>query len=196
LVDKTFQDQLGRNMETYVDDLVIKSNSKEDLLKDVKETFRNLRKINMKLNPTKWLFGVEEGKFLGHLITKQMIKANLDKVEVVKKMTSPKTKKDVQRLNGRLGALHKFMSKLAEKSLTFFKTLKGFITKADFKWSTEAEEAFEKIKEYMVGLPDLTSPSVGERLFLYLSVGKEAMSAILIADRTGKETPVYFSVEH
>jgi hypothetical protein len=117
-------------MEAYVDDLVIKSNSEEDLLKDVEETFKNLRRINMKLNPTKCLFGVEEGISLGHLITKQMIKANPDKVEAVKKMTSPKTKKEVQRLNGRLGALHRFMSKLAVKSLPFFKTLKGCITKA------------------------------------------------------------------
>jgi hypothetical protein len=85
-----------------------------------------------------------------------------------------------------------FMSKLAEKPLPFFKTPKGCITKSDSKWSPETEEASEKIKEYTVSLPSLTAPSTGERLFLYLSVGKEAIGVVLIADRAGKEMMVYF----
>ncbi|GKE87394.1 reverse transcriptase domain-containing protein [Tanacetum coccineum] len=73
LVDKVFNDQIGRNLEAYVDDMVIKSSSKEDMLTDIKETFQRFRSINMKLNPKKCSFGVEEGPFLGHLITKQGI---------------------------------------------------------------------------------------------------------------------------
>ncbi|GKA15198.1 DNA-directed DNA polymerase [Tanacetum coccineum] len=63
-VDKVFSDQIRRNLEAYVDDMVIKSISEEDMLQDIQETF-------MKLNPKKCSFGVEEGLFLGHLITKQ-----------------------------------------------------------------------------------------------------------------------------
>ena len=76
LVDKAFNKQIGRNLEAYVNDMVIKSRIEEDLLSDIQETFDQLRAINMKLNPKKCSFGVEEGQFLGHLITKQGIKAN------------------------------------------------------------------------------------------------------------------------
>ncbi|GJS59125.1 hypothetical protein Tco_0653909 [Tanacetum coccineum] len=71
LVDKVFNEQIGRNLEAYVDDMVIKSTSEEDMLTDIKETFQRFRSINMKLK--KCSFGVKEGPFLGHLITKQGI---------------------------------------------------------------------------------------------------------------------------
>ncbi|GJT81491.1 reverse transcriptase domain-containing protein [Tanacetum coccineum] len=70
LVDKVFHDQIGRNLEAYVDNMVIKSTSEEEMLADIKETFEKFRSINMKLNPKKCSFGVEEGPFLGCLITK------------------------------------------------------------------------------------------------------------------------------
>ncbi|GJW76133.1 reverse transcriptase domain-containing protein [Tanacetum coccineum] len=76
LIDGVFNNQISRNLEVYVDDMVIKSDSKEDMLVDIQETFDKLRAINMKLNPRKCSFGIVEGPFLGHFITKQGIKAN------------------------------------------------------------------------------------------------------------------------
>ncbi|GJR02795.1 reverse transcriptase domain-containing protein [Tanacetum coccineum] len=73
LVDTAFQSQIGRNLEVYVNDMVIKSNDEKMLLADVAETFDNLRRINMKLNPKKCSFGVEEGKFLGYMVTSKGI---------------------------------------------------------------------------------------------------------------------------
>ncbi|GKF56287.1 reverse transcriptase domain-containing protein, partial [Tanacetum coccineum] len=78
LVDSTFQSQIGRNLEAYVDDMVIKSKDEKDLLEDIAETFENLKAINMKLNPKKCSFGVEEGKFLGYMVTSEGIRANPD----------------------------------------------------------------------------------------------------------------------
>ncbi|GJU91105.1 reverse transcriptase domain-containing protein [Tanacetum coccineum] len=80
LVDKVFNDQFGRNLEAYVDDIVIKRISKEDILADIKETFQRFRSINMKLKPKKYSFGLKEGPVLGHFITKQGIRANPSKV--------------------------------------------------------------------------------------------------------------------
>nr|GEV76224.1 reverse transcriptase domain-containing protein [Tanacetum cinerariifolium] len=73
LVDKVFHDQIGRNLEEYVYDMVIKSTSEEEMLADIKETFEKFRSINMKFNPRKCSFSVEEGPFLGTLITKKEI---------------------------------------------------------------------------------------------------------------------------
>ncbi|GKA15945.1 reverse transcriptase domain-containing protein [Tanacetum coccineum] len=73
LVDSTFQSQIGRNLEAYVDDMVIKSKEETSLLADIAETFEGLKTINMKLNPKKCSFGVEEGKFLGYMVTSEGI---------------------------------------------------------------------------------------------------------------------------
>nr|GEX71376.1 reverse transcriptase domain-containing protein [Tanacetum cinerariifolium] len=65
LVDKAFHKQIGRNLEVYVDDLVIKSRTEDEIIRDIEETFKTLREINMKLNPKKCTLRVEEGMFLG-----------------------------------------------------------------------------------------------------------------------------------
>ncbi|GKF45231.1 reverse transcriptase domain-containing protein, partial [Tanacetum coccineum] len=74
LVDNTFEGQVGRKLEVYVDDLVIKSHFEDELVRDIVETFKALRKINMKLNPKKCTFGATEGMFLGYLIEPDGIK--------------------------------------------------------------------------------------------------------------------------
>ncbi|GKC72183.1 reverse transcriptase domain-containing protein [Tanacetum coccineum] len=130
LVDKAFDRQIGRNLEIYVDDLVIKSHTETELLRDIEETFRTLRKINMKLNPKKCTFGATEGMFLGYMISPEGIKPCPDKTEAVLQLPSPRTIKEVQSLNGKLASLNRFLSKSAEKSLPLFKTLKKCIKKA------------------------------------------------------------------
>ncbi|GJU77619.1 reverse transcriptase domain-containing protein [Tanacetum coccineum] len=125
LVDKVFSHQIGRNLEAYMDDMVIKSTSEKEMLKDIQETFERFQSINMKLNPKKCSFGVKEGPFLGHLITKQGIKANPSKVKVVTNLDQPRTLKDIQSLNRKLAVLSRFLSKGAERSMAFFKVLKG-----------------------------------------------------------------------
>ncbi|GJR77810.1 reverse transcriptase domain-containing protein [Tanacetum coccineum] len=85
LVDKAFEKQIGRNFEVYVDDMVIKNHTEQEILRDVEETFQNLRKINMKLNPNKCTFGAEAGMFLGHII-KKGIKSCLEKEEAAIKL--------------------------------------------------------------------------------------------------------------
>ncbi|GKD97811.1 reverse transcriptase domain-containing protein, partial [Tanacetum coccineum] len=74
LVDKEFHKQIGRNLEVYVDDLVIKSRTEDEIIRDIEETFKTLREINMKLNPKKCTFGVEEGMFLGYKVNTKGIK--------------------------------------------------------------------------------------------------------------------------
>ncbi|GJU63738.1 reverse transcriptase domain-containing protein [Tanacetum coccineum] len=79
----------------YVDDLVIKSYTEVEMLRDIEETFRTLRKINMKLNPKKCTFGAVEGMFLGYTITLEGIKPCPDKTEAVLQLPSPQTIKEM-----------------------------------------------------------------------------------------------------
>nr|GEW58842.1 hypothetical protein [Tanacetum cinerariifolium] len=95
LVDKAFNKQIGRNLEVYVDDLVIKSRTEDEIVIDIEETFKTLREINMKLNPKKCTFGVEEGMFLGYKANTKGLKVCPDKVDIVLSFPSPKCLKDV-----------------------------------------------------------------------------------------------------
>nr|GEY65172.1 reverse transcriptase domain-containing protein [Tanacetum cinerariifolium] len=118
LMDKAFKSQMGQNIEIYVDDLVVKSHTKAEMVRDIEETFQTLRKINMKLNPKKCSFGLAKGVFLGYVITPEGIKPCPDKTTAVLQLPSPHTIKEVQSLNGKLASLNRFLSKSAEKSLS------------------------------------------------------------------------------
>ncbi|GJR69492.1 reverse transcriptase domain-containing protein [Tanacetum coccineum] len=192
LVDKAFQKQIGQNLEAYVDDLVIKSCTEQEVIRDVEETFKTLRKINMKLNPKKCTFGMKEGVFLGYKVNSDGLMVCPDKVEAVLSLPSPKCLKDVQRLNGKLASLNRFLSKSAERSLPFFKTLKKCTKKSDFQWTTEAETAFQQMKKSIAELPMMAAPQEKEELIIYLAAAKEAISAVLMTERDGKQIPIYF----
>ncbi|GKB50805.1 reverse transcriptase domain-containing protein [Tanacetum coccineum] len=180
------------NKALYVDDLVIKSYTEADMLRDIDETFRTLRRINMKLNPKKCTFGVVEGMFLGYMISLEGIKLCPDKTEAVLQLPSPQTIKEVQSLNGKLASLNRFLSKSAEKSLPLFKTLKRCIKKSDFHWTPEAEQAFKQLKQHLSELPLLVAPKPKEELIVYLSASHGAISAVLMTKRGTFQTPVYF----
>ncbi|GJT14555.1 reverse transcriptase domain-containing protein [Tanacetum coccineum] len=192
LVDKAFEKQVGQNLEVYVDDLVIKSHTEAELLRDIEETFRTLRKINMKLNPKKCTFGAVEGMFLGYMIGPEGIKPCPEKIEAVLQLPSPRTVKEVQSLNGKLAGLNRFLSKSAEKSLPLFKTLKKCVKKSDFRWTPEAEQAFKQLKQHISELPMLVAPRPKEELIMYLSASQGAVGAVLMTERDSIQTPVYF----
>ncbi|GKC68151.1 reverse transcriptase domain-containing protein [Tanacetum coccineum] len=146
LVDKAFHKKIGRNLEVYVDDLVIKSRTESEIIRDIEETFKTLREINMKLNPKKCTFGVEERMFLGYKVNTKGIKVCSDKADVVLSLPSLKCLKDVRKLNGKLVSLNRFLAKSAEKSLSFFKTFKKCTKKSDSIWTVEVESAFKQMK--------------------------------------------------
>nr|GEX90478.1 reverse transcriptase domain-containing protein [Tanacetum cinerariifolium] len=185
LMDKAFEGQIRQNIEVYVDDLVVKSYTEAEMMRDVGETFCTLRKVNMKLNPKKCSFGLAEGVFLGYVITPEGIKPCPVKTAVVLQLPSPRTIKEVQSLNGKLASLNRFLSKSAEKSLSLFQTLKKCIKKSDFYWTAEAKQAFQQLKQHLSELPLLVAPKPQEELIIYLSATYGAISA---AKNVGQRT--------
>jgi hypothetical protein len=122
--------QIDKNLLAYVNDIVVKSKKRQDHIQDLQETFTNLRKGNLKLNPEKCTFGVQKGKILGCIISTKGIDPNPDKVQAILNMRIPENIKDVQKLTERINVLDKFISKSAERSLPIFQALKG--SKRDF----------------------------------------------------------------
>jgi len=192
LMDSAFSKQIGHNIEVYVDDLVIKSAEVDIMLRDITDTFTTLRKINMKLNPRKCSFGMEEGKFLGVMVTKDGFLPNPEKVQAIERMPSPSTVKEVQTLNGRLVALKRFLFNHAAKSSPFIETLKICLKKSNFRWTTEAEEAFIQMKQCLMNLPTLTASRPGEPLIMYLSATEKAVVVVLLVERKLVQTHIYY----
>ena len=99
------------------------SKNEADHKADLRETFTNLREVGLKLNPEKCVFSVSRGKMLGYIIEPEGIRANPDKTKAIVSMVQPSTKKEVQKLTGRIAALNRFIS--IERSISFFKALRG-----------------------------------------------------------------------
>ncbi|KAL0291122.1 UNVERIFIED_CONTAM: Retrovirus-related Pol polyprotein from transposon [Sesamum calycinum] len=189
LVNHMFQNQIGRNMEVYIDDMLVKSEKEQDHIKDLEECFQILTTFGMKLNPAKCTFGVRGGRFLGYMISERGIEANPEKINAIMDMSPPKSIREVQKLAGRLAALNRFISRSADKGLPFFKILRGG---AKFEWSKNGQEAFDELKKYLVSPPLLTKPETGETLYLYLAVSENAVSSVLVRQENREHLPVYY----
>src|SRR5437868_5923210 len=109
-MQRCLHDQLGCNMEAHVDNTIIKSRIKEDLISDLSEMFINLIRFRWKLNSEKCVFGVPSGKLLGFIVSYRGIEANPEKLKDIFEMNSPTALKDVQKLTGCMAALSHFVS--------------------------------------------------------------------------------------
>jgi hypothetical protein len=112
---RVLHSQIGRNVLTNVDDIIVKSMKQENHIADLQETFANFRQAGLKLNPEKCVFGVKKGKFLGCLISTKGIEADPSKIEAILRMEPPSTKKGAQWLGGRLASLNRFISRSAKE---------------------------------------------------------------------------------
>ncbi|KAL0454251.1 UNVERIFIED_CONTAM: hypothetical protein Slati_0764300 [Sesamum latifolium] len=110
-------------------------------------------------------------------------------IKAIINMKAPTCLNEAQRLTGRIAALSRFISKSAEKSLPFFKTLRKAKT---FEWGTPRQLAFKELKAYLARLPLLVKPSPGEALYLYLSAAPQAVSSVLIREEDEKQLPIYY----
>ena len=114
LVNHKFCTQIGRNVEVYLDDMLVKSLDEKKHLDNLQETFNTLRRYNMKLNPSKCAFGVSLGKFLGFMVSHRGIEANLDKIQAILNIELPRNIKEVQSLTGQVATLNRFVSKATD----------------------------------------------------------------------------------
>jgi hypothetical protein len=177
---KVLHSQIGKNVLTYVDDIIVKSTKQENHVADLQETFANFRQAGLMLNPEKCVFGVKKGKFLGCLVSTKGIKANPSKIEAILRMEPPNSKKGAQRLGGRLASLNRFISRSVERNLPFFEILKSAEV---FQWGPAQQKAFKELKQYFIDLTTLTPPSLGTSLLLYVAASHAAVSATLIQEK-------------
>src|SRR3954466_15351370 len=191
-------DQIGRNVHAYVDDIAGMSKKSNDLISNFKETFDNLRKYNMMLNPKKCVFGVPASKLLGFIVSQRGIEVNLEKIKAILNINRLTCLKDIQRLTGCVAAVSRFVSRLGEKALLLYKLLK----KADkFTWKDEADAALKQLKEILSLAPILAAPEPGEPLLIYMAATNRVISVVVVIERKepgyehGVQRPVYYVSE-
>jgi hypothetical protein len=175
--------QMGRNAEAYIDDIIVKTRESHTFIKDLEETFANLRKVNIKLNLAKCAFGVPSGKLLGFLVSHRGIEANPDKVKAIEEMRPPRNLKEMQCLAGCMAALGCFIARSGEKALPFFMFMKRT---GKFEWTLQADKAFTELRRYLTSPPIMVAPTFREPLLLYIAATPRTASAALVAERDAK----------
>jgi hypothetical protein len=190
MVTKMFKDQIGKTIEIYIDDMVMKSKSSQSHLEDLTETFRTLRLHKLRLNASKCVFRVGSGKFLGFMVSHKGIEMNPGQIKAIQELKPPWTHKEVQRLIRMMATLNRFISRSANRCQPFFQLLKKGTT---FKWDDSCVAAFENLKRYLSSPVLLSNPIPAEPLFLYLAVSKQVVSAILIRIKNTVQCPVYYT---
>ena len=138
MVTKMFEHLIGKTVEVYIDDMLIKSLREEDHVADLLQVFDILRGSRLRLNVSN-TFGVSSGKFLDHVVSKRGIEANPDRIAALVDLAEPRNIKQVQRLTGMVAALGCFISRSADKCKPFFQLLGK---KSKFVWDEECSAAF------------------------------------------------------
>ena len=136
---RMFRDKIGRTVEVYIDNMVVKSKQEVRLIEDLQGVFDVLRQHKLHLNAKKCAFRVRAGKFLGYLITGRGIEVNPDQIEAVKHLKPPSNPKEVQVLISMLAALNRFISKFADRCRLFYELLRKW---KGFQWDDECEKVF------------------------------------------------------
>jgi hypothetical protein len=197
-MNHVFGEHIGRTVEAYVDDIIVKTRKASDLLSDLETTLRCLRAKGVKLNPEKCVFGVPRGMLLGFIVSERGIKANPEKIAAITNMVPIKDLKGVQRVMGCLAALSRFISCLGEKGLPLYCLLR----KAErFTWTPKAEEALGNLKALLTNAPILVPPTTGEALLIYVAATTQVVSAVIVVERREEghalliQRPVYFISE-
>jgi hypothetical protein len=197
-MNHVFGEHIGRTVEAYVDDIVVKTKKASDLLSDLETTFKCLRAKGVKLNPEKCVFGVPRGMLLGFIVSERGIEANPEKIAAITNMGPIKDLKGVQRVMGCLEALSRFISCLGKKGLLLYRLLREA---EHFTWTPEAEESLGNLKALLTNAPILVLPAAGEALLIYVAATTQVVSVAVIVERREEghtllvQRPVYFISE-
>ena len=139
-------DMIHKEVEVYVDDMIVKSKEREDHYTALQKFFQRIREYRLRLNPQKCTFGVTAGKMLGFLITQMGIEVDPSKIKAILEMPPPRIEKEVQGFLGKVQFIRRFIAKLTLTCEPLF----GLLKKGKkFQWDDRCQVTFEQIKQYL-----------------------------------------------
>eukprot|EP00253_Pinus_taeda_P021472 PITA_21472 len=189
-MDVAFAKEIHDFLVIYLDDLTTFSKSDQEHLKHLRKVFLICRKYGISLNPKKSLFGLEEGKLLGHIISKDGIRIDPDRIQAILQVPHPRNIKELQAFLGKINFLRRFIPNLAELVRLLNNMLKKY---AKIKWTIEAKQDFEEIKIALTKTPVLTSPIFDRDFIIFSFACENTIAAVLLQkDDLGCEKPIAF----
>jgi len=188
-----FHEFIGKLVEIYIDDVVVKSADFAKHLADLRKVLECTRKHGLKMNPNKCAFGVPAGQFLGFMVHQRGIEISRRSIDAINKIVAPTNKTELQSLIGKINFIRRFISNLSGKIHAFSPLLK---LKADqeFIWGKEQLLALDEIKNYLTNPLVLILPQQRKPFKLYLSTDGMVIGSALIQEFEGKERVIYYLI--
>jgi len=173
----------------YLNDLTVFSKSEEEHMHHLKTVFQKCKKYGLSLNPKKSLFAMEEGKLLGHIISKDGIRIDPASVQAIQQIDLPRNKKEIQSFNGKINFLHRFVPNLAEH----LKEISNMLKKDNqVKWTKEVVKSFNLVKLALSSALVLVSTDYTQDFILFSFTSEHTMAGVLLQKRDDHERPIAF----
>eukprot|EP00253_Pinus_taeda_P007374 PITA_07374 len=189
-MDIAFAKEIHDFLVVYLDDLTPFSKSDQEHLKHLRQIFMTCRKYGISLNPKKSLFSLEEGKLLGHIISKYWIRIDPKRIQAILQIPYPRNIKELQAFLGKINFLRRFIPNLVELIRLLSNMLK---MDAKVKWFLEAKQAYESIKTALTQTPVLTSPKFDRDFIIFSFASEHTIVVVLLQkDDQGNEKPISF----
>ena len=181
---------IHRDVEVYVDDMIVKSRDKAYHLAALERFFERIRQFKLRLNPKKCTFEVTSGKLLGYMVSERGIEVDPNKIRDILDMSAPRTEKEIKDFLGRFQYISRFIARLTDICEPIFLLLRN---SQPIILDDQCQRTFEMIKEYLLSPLVLVSPTPGRPLLLYLSVSNIVLRCILAQlDDSGKKRAIYY----
>jgi hypothetical protein len=189
-MDVAFQVLINKCVVVYLDDVMVYSKNREEHIQHLTQIFERCQKYDISLNPKKTIFGVEEGKMLGHIISQVGMHIDPKRIKAITQLPLPHNKKAMQSFFGKINFVRKFTPDFAE----IIKPLQKMIHKdSEFKWDDEQKDAFNNIKAAISWAPILRSPDFNRDFNPYTFASDQFLAVVLTQkDDDNNEAPVPF----
>jgi hypothetical protein len=163
-MDFAFRDLIQKIIEIYQDDLIVGSKDRKDHLSHLRIVFERCRKYGISLNPKKFVFGIDEGKLLGHVASQGGVSIDPERVQSIKDVRPPINKKSLQSFLGKINFIRRFVLNFAERIKPLSTLLKKDVT---FRWDDKTNKTFEDIKEAISQALVLINPDFSQDFIIF-----------------------------
>jgi hypothetical protein len=189
-MDFAFRDLIQKIIEIYQDDLTVVSKNRKDHLSHLRIVFERCRKYGISLNPKKYVFGIDEGKLLGHVASPGGVSIDPERVQSIKDVRPPVNKKALQSFLGKINFIRRFVPNFAERIKPLSALLKKDVA---FRWGNETNRSFEDIKNAISQAPVLISPDFSRDFIIFSFASQDTIAGVLMQkDVDNFEHPVAF----
>jgi hypothetical protein len=176
-MDIAFVGEKDRFVLIYLDNITVFSHSHEYHLQHLRNTFLKCRKYGIYLNPKKSLFALREGRLLGHIVSADGVKIDPTRIEEIKKLSLPRSKKDNQSFLGTINFIRRFIANFAELTKHIICMLRK---DSEVKWTEEAKHSFEAIKEAIMTALVLISPNFDKDFYIFSFASNDTIAVVLL----------------